>query len=299
MKLSMSFGLLLALMLTLTACLDTTKTTLTPPSDEADYGISYPTNGRTTQVRLDSIDELQAFAQAFEYHHRHQPIFHFWHEDAMKLRAGDNLILPGTCKGNLKQTSEMNEAQTMSTHSLVFDSYCNPTLLWNTHSEEFGRQVYTGSNDLFLVEYFNYQKHMSAFYRLSVGGSLRVSIGKDKTTYNYEDVVVKQGAPLIEYRFVDFKITFVEGGAIYNGKIYHPFWGWAEISTGEDLTSDRIETAEDENQRLNRPIAGRIQIKGALGTGVLTFNNDQTYNLELDLGGNPAQNPAPLTNRNW
>jgi hypothetical protein len=286
-------------------CLDTTKTEFTPPSDVVDYGISYSPNARTTEARLINMDALQAFALGFEYHHRHQPIFHFWHDQAMSLQAGDSLVLDGACKGGLTQTVQTPEDTTL-VRELLFDNYCNPTLLWNTHSDEYGRLVYQGSETLFNVQYFTYQKNMQAYYNLSIGGSVRVTV-TDRTTYNYEDVVVKQfelsnlTSPSIEYRYEDFQITFVDGEAIYNGKIYHPSYGWVRVSIGEDVTTDRVQTAEDENRRLNRPIAGIMRFEGAIGTGtgLLTFNNDQTYNLELDLGGNPADNPAPLINQAW
>ncbi|WP_044410957.1 hypothetical protein [Thiomicrospira microaerophila] len=298
MKLSMSFGLLLALMLTLTACLDTTKTTFTPPSDEVDYGVTYSPTGRLTQARLDHLEQLHDFAKAFEFHHRHQPIFTFWHQAAISLRPADEMpSLSGTCQGRLTQGSEANEAQTQFINSLAFERYCNPTLLWNTHSEESGRQVYSGNDDLFLVEYFDYQKDMNAFYKLSIGGAVRVSEEQGQLTYNYEDLVVKQDSPSNEYRYVDFKVTFDNGRAIYNGKIYHPAHGWVEVSTGAVL-DDRVLTAENPDQRLNHPIDGRIFIKGRDGEGFLTFNPDQTYNIELDLGGNPLDNPK-LENKTW
>jgi hypothetical protein len=298
MKQRQVYGLFALLTLMLTGCLDTTKTELTPPSDVVDYGLSYSPNARVTEARMDTIDALQAFALGFEYHHRHQPIFHFWHEAAMSLVGGDNIVMDGTCSGSLTQNVTTNEDNTLS-RELLFDNYCNPTLLWNTHSDEYGRQQYSGNENLFNVDYFNYQKNMSAYYDLALGGRLRVAITADTTTYNYEDLVVKQLGSTLEYRYENFKITFEDGLAIYNGRIYHPDYGWVEVSTGQDVILDRVQTAEDENQRLNRPIAGRIQIKGRVGTGILTFNNDQSYNLELDLGGDPADNPAALTNQAW
>ncbi|UQB41587.1 hypothetical protein JX580_07825 [Thiomicrospira microaerophila] len=300
-------SLVLLCMPLMAGCLDSNKTELNTTDNTAesqiDYGVDYPANGQTIEARMDSLIEAQAFAEAFEFHHRHQSIFHLWHDEALTITPGVEVARAGTCDGALRIEEPEQRQEDSPFITLDFNHYCNPTPLWNTHSAEWGKQVYTGDQSLFWVDFIAYRKRMDGFYTLEVGGPLRVARENGQPTYNYQSLVVKQvsnrsAETQSVLRYQDFKVTFIADRAIYNGKIYHPSYGWVEVSTGANLDTDRVLTASDP-RRINRPIEGKIILEGRAGRATLTFNNDQTYNLSLELNAVGASQPAPLTNQAW
>lgn len=288
-------------------CLDSNKTELNTTDStvesQMDYGVAYPANGRTLEAPMDSLIEAQAFAEAFEFHHRHQPIFHLWHDEALAIIPGAEVARAGTCDGALKIEEPEQGQEDSPFITLDFNHYCNPSPLWNTHSAEWGKQVYSGDQSLFLLEFIAYRKRIDGFYTLEIGGPLRVARENGQRTYNYQNLVVKQVSNRLAetqsvLRYQDFKVTFIADRAIYNGRIYHPSYGWVEVSTGANLETDRVLTASG-HRRINRPIEGEIMFEGRAGRATLRFNNDQTYNLSLELNADRASQPAPLLNQLW
>lgn len=303
--------------LMLVGCIEDPKTTASSGSQS--YGVSY--SGQTNWALLETMDEVQAFVDAFELHHRNQALMESWPTQLIELTPdsdvtefdisscgdsntiGFDLQTLGVAEEETVEVdTEEEQAETATTEESGFDNqvllnqYCSPVEGWNKHTEENGLVRVVGSADQFTSYYNQYRIEFPGLFEVQLGGSVLNKPSATLPTQTYNLVIYQNQQPSLKVKFEDLKVTESTDGTFYGGYIYHPDYGKVFVST--DDQNENLLVTEDGDNLVNRPIGGTLRFTSNGNTALIRFNADASFDLELDLGADGTSD-ASATNQAW
>lgn len=293
-----------------------------------DYGVSY--SGKTTWAKLDSIDEVQAFLDVFELHHRNQALMAYWPNELAQLTAESDLesYYNQSCSGETsirfdiaqpstaETTTETSDSLGMNTptdslaeafdNGLTLDRYCYPDGLWNVATSERGTIRVAGKAEEYTTSYTAYQKNIPGFYELKMGGQVLNKPNAAQPSKTFDVILSENLQAKQTYQYQDFIVSSSSDGVFYTGTVFHPDYGKVFMTTKQG-TEHLVVTAE-EDVLVNRPTQGTLVLTTAdadknraeirFKTTVAGDVTSYLYDLSLDLGSDEVADQQ-LLDQTW
>lgn len=264
------------------------KKELSEPSfggNNINFGPKY--TGLETQAFFDvkSVKRVQAFLDSFVLVQSQEVNIDQLARDILGNASnpevtGEKYIQRGTCGGTSLFSRKSAALEGAFDHRLEYLSYCTDKTGLTGHLTESGKITGYGDDRInYLMRFYDYQYQLEAFtpFTLKMGGEAIIDTRGSQSSQTLRQMFIYKSSNKLTSRYDGWKATRYLDGSVYDGKMYHPSYGWVTVSTE---VSNRINFIESDG--FMKPGSGTLKLSGARSVAYIKFQDEFSYTVEID-----------------